>query len=129
MVDFVFVWVLFVRLVGSIALPPALFLVGGVLVMVLFVLALDATAELPAFYFIFKTKAVLLLAVRFLAGTEYQTCDSWLISVDLLKVMHVLAILLLNQLQDTILLDLRILLFLLFLHFVPFGILKKLIFQ
>ena len=75
-----------------------------VLVVDLFVLALEAHAELTALLPFLEALAIFLLAVRLLAGAEDEVLHAGLVGIDLLEVMHVLAVLLLDQVQNLVLL-------------------------
>ena len=80
-----------------------------VLVVDLFVLALEAHAELTALLPFLEALAIFLLAVRLLAGAEDEVLHAGLVGIDLLEVMHVLAVLLLDQVQNLVLLILPLL--------------------
>lgn len=84
--------------VCTITLPSPLLLLLKLLVLVLGVLALEALAKLPALDALLEAEAVLLLAVGLLAGAEDHALHAWLIGMDLLEIVHILAVLLLQKL-------------------------------
>jgi hypothetical protein len=61
-IDCIIFFLLVVRLIGGVTLPPSLLLLPKGLLLIL-VLALDADAKLPAFYSFFEAQAILFLAV------------------------------------------------------------------
>jgi hypothetical protein len=100
-----------------------------ILIVDLFVIAFDTNAKLSAFLTFFEAQAVFFLAVRFFAGTKNEIFHAGLISIDLLEVMHIFAVLLLDEIQNLIFLIFSILIFLIFLQLKASGFLQVLIFQ
>lgn len=92
-----------VWLICGVPLPPSLLLLFELVLLVLFVLALEADAELPALEALLEAETVFLLAVRFLAGAEDQVLHAGLVSIDLFEVVHVLRVLLLDDGQQRVL--------------------------
>lgn len=93
---------LVVWLVSGVPLPSPLLLLFKLVLLVLFVLALDADAEFPALDALLEAEAVLLLAVRFLAGAEDEVLHARLIGVDLLEVVHILGVFLLDDGEQSV---------------------------
>lgn len=102
-VDLCFVFFFVIGFIGSIAFPSALLFLSEVLIIVFLVFALDADAELSALAAALKTQAVFFLAMRFFASAEEQITHAGLVGIDLLHIVHIFAIFLLQQLQETIL--------------------------
>lgn len=95
---------LVVWLVSGVPFPPSLLLLFELVLLVLFVLTFDANAEFSALDALLEAEAVLLLAMRFLAGAEDQVLHARLIGVDLLEVVHILGVLLLDDGEQSVLL-------------------------
>jgi hypothetical protein len=108
------VLVLVVGSVGSIAFPSSLLLFPEFIFFLVMVLTLQADAEFATFDALLKAEAVLLLAVGLLAGAEHQIFHTGLICMHLLEVVQILAVFLLDQLQE-----MTLLVFLLILSFFP----------
>jgi len=100
-----------------------------VLVVDLFVLAFDANTKLSTFLAFLEAEAIFLLAVRFFTCTEDEIFHARLIGVNLLKIMHIFAILLLDEIQNLILLILSLFVFLISLKLKSSSFLQILIFE
>lgn len=122
--------VLVIGLVNCVSLPTALFLVSKIVLVVdLLILAFNTNAELPTLLPFLEAEAIFLLAVRLLTGAEDEVLHARLIRVNLLEVVHVLAVLLLYEVQNLILLLLPLFAFPLSLQLEPPCLLQVLIFE